>query len=73
MLPHSTVAGIHFVAAIAAACKFPAVVGTVVAVVPISFFICMGLVALLANSLFSVLLVAATVLSSLSMLANMVY
>ena len=31
MLPHSTVAGIHFVAAVAAACKFPVVVGTVVA------------------------------------------
>ena len=31
MLPHSTVAGIHFVAAVAAACKSPVVVGTVVA------------------------------------------
>ena len=31
MLPHSTVAGIHFVAAVAAACKSPDVVGTVVA------------------------------------------
>ena len=31
MLPHSTVAGIHFVAAVAAAYKFPVVVGTVVA------------------------------------------
>ena len=30
MLPHSTVAGIHFVAAVAAAYKFPVVVGTVV-------------------------------------------
>ena len=34
--------------------------------IPISLLICMGLVALLANSLFSVLLLAATVLSSLS-------
>ena len=32
MLPHSNVAGIHFVAAVAAACKSPVVVGTVVAV-----------------------------------------
>ena len=31
MLPHSTVAGVHFVAAVAAACKFPVVIGTVVA------------------------------------------
>ena len=31
MLPHSTVAGIDFVAAVAAACKFLVVVGTVVA------------------------------------------
>ena len=31
MLLHSTVAGIHLVAAVAAACKSPAVVGTVVA------------------------------------------
>ena len=31
MLPHSTVAGIHLVAAVAAACKSPVVVGTVVA------------------------------------------
>ena len=31
MLPHSTVSGIYFVAAVAAACKFPVVVGTVVA------------------------------------------
>ena len=31
MLPHSTVAGIHFVAAVAVACKSPVVVGTVVA------------------------------------------
>ena len=31
MLLHSTVSGIHFVAAVAAACKFPVVVGTVVA------------------------------------------
>ena len=31
MLPHFTVAGIHFVAAVAGACKFPVVVGTVVA------------------------------------------
>ena len=31
MLPHYTVSGIHFVAAVAAACKFPVVVGTVVA------------------------------------------
>ena len=30
MLPHSTVAGIHLVAAFAAACKSPVVVGTVV-------------------------------------------
>ena len=30
MLPHSTVAGIHLVAAVAAACKSPVVVGTVV-------------------------------------------
>ena len=30
MLPHSTVAGIHFVAAVAAACKSPVVVGTIV-------------------------------------------
>ena len=31
MLPHSTVAGIHLGAAVAAACKSPVVVGTVVA------------------------------------------
>ena len=31
MLPHSTVAGIHLVAAVAAACKSPVVVGTGVA------------------------------------------
>ena len=31
MLPHSTVAGIHLVAAVAAVCKSPVVVGTVVA------------------------------------------
>ena len=31
MLPHFTVAGIHFVDAVAAACKSPVVVGTVAA------------------------------------------
>ena len=31
MLPYSNVAGIHFVAAVAAACKSPVVVGSVVA------------------------------------------
>ena len=31
MLPHSTVAGIHLGASVAAACKSPVVVGTVVA------------------------------------------
>ena len=31
MLPHSTVAGIHLVAAVDAACKSPVVVGTVAA------------------------------------------
>ena len=41
--------------------------------IPISLHVCMGIVALLANSLFFVLLLAATVLSSSSMSSNMVY
>ena len=41
--------------------------------IPISLHICMGLVALLANSLCYVLLLAATVLSSSSMSDNMAY